>query len=173
MRPRRARARRASGSLPCRRRPPAARRAATLASVKGIARLAVAAGSAKPSPAIGQALGPLGVNMMEFCKDFNAKSAAFKPSATLRVKLTAMDDRSFTYTLLAPATTWYLKRVTGLAKGSRAPGKAPAGTVSVKAVYEIARSKAEHDPMCAGLPLPALCRTIMASAKSMGLRVTR
>jgi large subunit ribosomal protein L11 len=140
--------------------------------IKGTARLALLAGAAKPSPAIGQALGPLGVNMMEFCKDFNAKTAAYKASAQMRVKLTAFEDKTFTYVLLAPPTTWYLKRVTGLAKGA-SNHKATIGDVSLKAIYEIALSKEKHDPMCQGLPLPSLCKTIMASAKSLGLRVVR
>jgi len=144
-----------------------------MSAVKGTARLLVLAGGAKPSPAIGQALGPLGVNMMDFCKDFNAKSAAFKASALMRVKLTAFEDRTFTYAILAPPVTWYLKRVTGLAKGSPAPGKVQAGTVSLKAVYEIAVSKEKHDATCAGLPLESIARSIAATAKTMGLKVVR
>ena len=132
----------------------------------------MAAGGAKPSPAIGQALGPLGVNMMEFCKDFNAKTTLYKPSALMRVKLTAFEDRSYKYGVYAPPTSWYLKRVTGLAKGA-SNHKASVGEVSLKAVYEIALSKEKHDPMCSGLPIESLCRTIMASARSMGFKVVR
>jgi large subunit ribosomal protein L11 len=144
-----------------------------MSAVKGLARLQVAAGSAKPSPAIGQALGPLGVNMMEFCKDFNAKSGLYKTSAIMRVKLTAFEDRSFKYDVLAPPTTWYLKRVMGITKGSKEPGKVSVGNVSIKAVYEIAVSKATHDPECRGIPLPSLCKTIMASCASAGIKVVR
>ena len=144
-----------------------------MASVKGTARLLVLAGGAKPSPAIGQALGPLGVNMMEFCKDFNVKSATYKASALMRVKLTAFEDRTFTYTVLAPPVTWYLKRVTGLAKGSALPGKVVAGSVSLKAIYEIAVSKEKFDATCAGLPLESLTRSIAATAKTMGLKIVR
>lgn len=144
-----------------------------MAAVKGTARLLVMAGGAKPSPAIGQALGPLGVNMMEFCKDFNAKTAAYKASAQLRVKLTAFEDRTFKYQILAPPTTWYLKRVTGVEKGAAQPGKQAVGNVSLKAIYEIAVSKEKHDPMFTGLPLDSIARTIAASAKSMGLKLVR
>ena len=143
-----------------------------MSAVKGMARLLLLAGAAKPSPAIGQALGPLGVNMMEFCKDFNAKTTAYKASAQMRVKLIAYEDKTFTYTLFAPPTSWYLKRVTGLAKGA-SNHKAPVGEVSLKAVYEIALSKEKHDPSCAGVPLESLTRTICASAKSFGLKVVR
>lgn len=144
-----------------------------MAAIKGIARLRVAAGSAKPSPAIGQALGPLGVNMMEFCKDFNAKTTQFKPSALMRVKLTAFDDRTFKYTLLAPSNTWYLKRVTGVAKGAGAPGKETVGTVSVKAIYEIAKSKQQFDPVLKFYSLESIAKCIAGSARSMGLKLVR
>ena len=143
-----------------------------MASIKGVARLRVPAGIAKPSPALGQALGPLGVNMMEFCKDFNAKTAAMKPSAVLRVSLTAFDDRTFKYVVRAPDTAWYLRRVTGLAKGA-ATHTAPIGDVSLRALYEIARSKAAADPDAAGLPLPGVVKCLIGSARAMGLRIVR
>jgi large subunit ribosomal protein L11 len=144
-----------------------------MAAVKGTARLLVLAGSAKPSPAIGQALGPLGVNMMEFCKDFNAKTTAYKSSALMRVKLTAFEDRSFKYQLLAPPTSWYLKRVTGLTKGAALPGKETLATLSVKAVYEIALSKQKFDPLLADFETEAIAKSIVASARSMGVKVVK
>ena len=144
-----------------------------MAAVKGVARLLVLAGGAKPSPAIGQALGPLGVNMMEFCKDFNAKTTAYKPSAMMRVKLTAYEDRTFKYAVLAPSTTWYLKRVTGVAKGSADPGSVTCGEVSVKAIYEIAASKAKWDATCTGIKLESIAKSVVASARTMGLKVVR
>jgi len=142
------------------------------AAVKGTARLLVLAGGAKPSPAIGQALGPLGVNMMEFTKDFNAKTAGFRPSALMRVRLTAFDDRTFKYSVLAPPTSWFLKRAAGVAKGAAAPGKEVAGSVSVEAVYEIARAKQAHDAGLREVSLEGLARSIVASARSMGIAVT-
>jgi large subunit ribosomal protein L11 len=144
-----------------------------MAAVKGVARLRVAAGAAKPSPAIGQALGPLGVNMMEFCKDFNAKTATYKASALMRVRLTAYDDRTFKYVVMAPSNTWYLKRVTGVAKGSGAAGKDVVGSVSVKAIYEIAKSKQQFDPVLKFYPLESVAKCIAGSARSMGLKLTR
>jgi large subunit ribosomal protein L11 len=144
-----------------------------MAAIKGVARVLVAAGSAKPSPALGQALGPLGVNMMEFCKDFNAKTSALKTSAVMRVRLTAFEDRTFKYSLMAPSSTWFLKRVTGLEKGAATPGKEVVGTVSVKAIYEIAKSKQAHDVNLAGMDTEAVAKCIAASAKSMGLKLGR
>ena len=111
--------------------------------------------------------------MMEFCKQFNAATANFKPSALMRVHLTAFDDRTFKYTVGAPSTSWYLKRVTGLAKGATSPGKEPVGEVSIRALYQIALSKTEHDPSVKGLPLPGLVKSLIGSARSMGLKVIR
>jgi large subunit ribosomal protein L11 len=144
-----------------------------MAAVKGSTRLLVLAGSAKPSPAIGQALGPLGVNMMEFCKDFNAKTATYKASCLMRVKLTAFEDRSFKFTILAPPTSWYLKRVTGITKGAASPGKETVATINVKALYEIAKSKQQFDPILANYELESLTKSIAASARSMGIKIIR
>jgi large subunit ribosomal protein L11 len=144
-----------------------------MAAVKGVARLRVAAGAAKPSPAIGQALGPLGVNMMEFCKDFNAKTATYKPSAVMRVRLTAFDDRTFKYVVMAPSNTWYLKRVTGVAKGAGLAGKETVATVSVKAIYEIAKSKQQFDPVLKFYPLESIAKCVAGSTRSMGFKLTR
>jgi len=74
-------------------------------------------------------------------QDFNAKTALYKQSALMRVHLTAFDDRTFKYSIAAPSATWYLKRVTGLAKGAASPGKEVVGNVSLRALYEIAMSK--------------------------------
>lgn len=144
-----------------------------MAAIKGITRIRVPAGIAKPAPALGQALGPLGVNMMEFCKDFNAKTATIKSSAIMRVRLTAFEDRTFKYTIGAPSSSWYIKRVTGIAKGASNPGKETVGTVSVKALYEIAKSKQQFDPASKGLELESIVRCLVGSSRSMGLKVTR
>jgi large subunit ribosomal protein L11 len=144
-----------------------------MAAVKGITRIRVPAGVAKPAPALGQALGPLGVNMMEFCKDFNAKTATFKNSAVMRVKLTAFEDRTFKYIIMAPANTWYLKRVTGISKMASNPGKETVGTVSLKALYEIAKSKQAFDPFHKGLELEGIVKNLAGSARSMGLKLVR
>ena len=154
-----------------------------MAAIKGVARLLVPAGTAKPAPALGQALGPLGVNMMEFCKDFNARTAALKPSAVMRVRLVAREDRTFSFVVRAPPATWFIKRCVGLAKGAGAPApgaaapagspSAPAGAVSLRALYEVARAQAANDPDAAGLPLPSAVKSLMGTAKSMGLRIVR
>lgn len=142
-------------------------------AIKGTARLLVEAGVAKPTPKLGQALGPLGVNMMEFCKSFNDKTSGLKPECVMRVKLVAFDDRTFKYEVCPPATTWFLKRAAGVKKGSSMPGHTLVGKVSVKALYEIAQLKKEHDPSFASAELQALTKTVAASARTLGLEITR
>ena len=141
------------------------------------------AGTAKPAPALGQALGPLGVNMMEFCKDFNARTSTLKPSAVMRVRLVAREDRTFSFVVRSPPASWFIKRCVGIAKGAGAPAPgaaapagssaAPAGAVSVRALYEIARAQAMNDPDAVGMPLPSSVKSLMGTAKSMGLRIVR
>mmetsp|Transcript_24521 Transcript_24521/g.39913 ORF Transcript_24521/g.39913 Transcript_24521/m.39913 type:complete len:103 (+) Transcript_24521:81-389(+) len=92
------------------------------AVIKGTCRLLVPAGAAKPSPAIGQALGPLGVNMMDFCKGFNAQTENFQPNIPLPVKLTAYGDRTFKFDVKTPHTSWLIKKASGIEKGSSTPG---------------------------------------------------
>jgi large subunit ribosomal protein L11 len=144
-----------------------------MSAVKGVTRLLVPAGVAKPSPKIGQALGPLGVNMMEFCKKFNDETNKYVPAANLRVKLTAFEDRSYNFEVLPPSTSWFLKRVTGVKKGSPMPGKQFVGEVSLKALYEIAKAKQSMDGNLAIQPLEGVVKSLMGSAHSMGLKVVR
>lgn len=110
--------------------------------------------------------------MMEFCKDFNAKTSAMKPTALMRVRLTAFEDRTFKFVIMAPPSSWYLKRVAGVAKGAGAPGKETVGSVSVKAIYEIAKSKQANDPLMASMELEAIAKSIAGSARSMGLKLS-
>ena len=113
---------------------------------KATVRVYVMAGQAKPSPKIGQALGPLGINMMAFCKEFNERTGEFHPDVPMRVILRAYVDRSFKFTVKPPPTTYFIKKASGLLKGSVKPGHDSAGRLSVKYVYEIAKIKQEVDP---------------------------
>ena len=110
-------------------------------AVKATVRVYCLAGVAKPSPKIGQALGPLGVNMMQFCKEFNDRTGQFKEDTPMRVKLTAHVDRSFTFVVKPPPTSWFIKKAASLQKASQKPGHESAGKVSVKYLYEIAKIK--------------------------------
>lgn len=90
----------------------------------------------------------------------------------MRVRLTAFEDRTFNFDILPPSTSWFLKRVTGLSKGA-ASAAAGAGSVSVKAVYEIAKAKQKYDPSLEGMSTEAVAKMVLGSASSMGLQVTR
>ena len=124
-------------------------------AIKGFARLRVPAAVAKPSPAIGQALGPLGVNMMEFCRQFNARTTIFKEEVPLRVKVIAKEDRTFDFNISAPPTTWFLKQASGITKGAQQPGIEKAGEVSIRALY-VGRQ------CCQRLCLPALTLLLLS-----------
>ena len=127
-------------------------------SVKGRARLLVMAGKAAPSPAIGQALGPLGVNMMEFCKEFNNRTNAFNDDVPVPVKLTAFSNRTFEFETLTPPTSWFLKRAAAM------------GPITGKHVFEIAQAK-KVDANLAHISDESICKSIVGTAKSMGLQI--
>lgn len=126
------------------------------------------AGVAKPNPKMGQALGPLGINMMQFCKDFNSKTTQFTPDTPLRIKLQAFTDRTYKYIIKPPPTAWFIKKAMGAEKlsGHRST---LAGQVSVKYIYEIAKIKKELDPDLKDIELEAICRMIAAQCKGMGV----
>jgi len=125
---------------------------------------------AKPGPAIGQSLGPLGLNMAEFCKQFNAKTSKMKPGIPVPVRLTAYKDRTFDFYTLTPPTTWFLKKCANIEKGSARPLFDMVGKVTVKQVYEIAKIK-QADLQLRDTPLEHLCRSIAGSARSMGIEI--
>jgi len=136
--------------------------------VQAVVKLQVPAGQANPSPPVGPALGQHGVNIMEFCKTFNAQTQDLEPGLPTPVVITVYADRSFTfYTKTTPATV-LLKKAAGIEKGSGEPNVQKVGTVTRAQLEEIARAKMEdlntHD-------LEAAVRTIAGSARSMGLKV--
>lgn len=133
-------------------------------------RMRVGAGSAKPGPAIGQALGPLGINMMDFCKQFNAKTQHITPTTPIPVLLTAYSNRTFAFEIKSPPTTWFLKRCAKIEKGAKQPGLEYVGSVGTKDIFEIAMIKGQEEDMDT-MPLAGLCRSIASTAASMGLRV--
>jgi len=135
-------------------------------------KLRVPAGSAKPGPAIGQALGPLGINMAEFCKQFNEKTAdKYEKDVPLGVRLSAMSDRSFKFQIKTPPTTYLIKRVVGLEKGPSNPSpETPVGYITPEAVYEIAKIKLQDD-LRKHLPLESVARSVVGTCRSMGVAV--
>ena len=137
--------------------------------VVGIIKLQVPAGKANPSPPIGPALGQRGLNIMEFCKAFNAATQSLEPGVPIPVVITAFADRSFTFVTKSPPNSYFLKKAAGVEKGSQTTGKGrPVGRVTMAQIREIAEQKLQDlnakDPEGA-------CRMLIGSARSMGLEV--
>jgi large subunit ribosomal protein L11 len=137
--------------------------------IDGYINLQVKAGQANPAPPIGPALGQRGVNIMEFCKSFNAKTKDMEQGTPIPVKITVFSDRSFTFEMKTPPASHFLKKAAGLESGSKEPGRTSAGSVTMAQVREIAKVKMKDlntDDM------DAAAKIIAGSARSMGLRVT-
>lgn len=136
--------------------------------ILGYVKLQVAAGSATPSPPIGPALGQRGVNIMGFCKEFNARTADMPKGTPLPTVITVYQDKSFTFVTKTPPATFFLKEATGLKSGSNKPGRDSAGTVTKAQCAEIAQKKMKD---LNANNLEAATLIIMGSARSMGLKV--
>jgi len=135
-----------------------------------VQRLLVAAGKASPSPPVGPALGARGVKSMDFCKEFNARTAHIEPGTPIPTKITVQSDRTFTFVTRTPPTTWFLKRTAGLEKGPARPGHEIMGTISLKHVYEIAKIKASDEHL-KHLQLESIASTVIGTARTLGLQV--
>jgi large subunit ribosomal protein L11 len=131
--------------------------------------LQVPAGAANPSPPIGPALGQRGLNIMEFCKAFNAQTQKMEKGIPIPVIITTYQDRSFTFEMKTPPVSYFLKKAAKLESGSKTPGREPVGQVSKKQVREIAEQKMK-DLNCD--TVEAAMKMIEGSARSMGLAVT-
>ncbi len=136
--------------------------------VTGYLKLQVPAGQANPSPPIGPALGQRGLNIMEFCKAFNAASGEIEPGAPVPVLITIYQDKSFTFALKTPPATYFLKKAAGLKSGSKLPGRDKVGKVTRDQIREIAEAKMKD--LNTGDVEDAM-RIIEGSARSMGLVV--
>ena len=136
--------------------------------VKAYIKLQVAAGQANPSPPVGPALGQHGVNIMEFCKAFNAQTQGLDPGMPTPVVITVYSDRSFTFETKTPPAAVLLKKALKLKKGSGRPNTEKVGTVTREQLLEIARIK---EPDLTAADEDAAIRTIAGSARSMGLNV--
>ena len=137
--------------------------------VTGFLKLQVPAGAANPSPPIGPALGQRGLNIMEFCKAFNAQTQKMEKGVPIPVIITTYQDRSFTFEMKTPPVSYFLKKAAKLDSGSKTPGREPVGTVTKKQVREIAEQKMK-DLNCD--TVEAAMKMIEGSARSMGLSVT-
>ena len=136
--------------------------------ITGYLKLQVPAGAANPSPPIGPALGQRGLNIMEFCKAFNAATQGLEPGMPIPVVITAYGDRSFTFETKTPPNSYFLMKAAGIEKGSQTPGKGTIGRVTMKQVREIAEKKMKD---LNAKDIEGAARMIAGSARSMGLEV--
>ncbi|MFI3245231.1 MAG: 50S ribosomal protein L11 [Ferrimonas sp.] len=136
--------------------------------VQAYIKLQVAAGAANPSPPVGPALGQHGVNIMEFCKAFNARTDKLEKGLPIPVVITVYADRSFTFVTKTPPASVLLKKAAGLKSGSSRPNTQKVGTVSDAQIQEIAETKAAD---MTGADIDAMKRSIAGTARSMGLVV--
>ena len=134
--------------------------------VVGYIKLQVKAGQANPSPPVGPALGQRGLNIMEFCKAFNAATQKVEPGLPILVIITAYSDRSFTFIMKTPPASILLKKAAGIESGSKRPNTEKVGKVSRKQLEEIAKTKMAD---LTAADMDAAVRTIAGSARSMGL----
>ena len=136
--------------------------------IEGYIKLQVPAGKATPSPPIGPALGQRGVNIMEFCKAFNAATQDLEPAMPIPTIITVYADRSFTFVTKTPPATFLIKKALGLKSGSKEPGKVSAGTIKRSQLAEIAQVKMAD---LNANDIDAATKIIEGSARAMGLQV--
>ena len=136
--------------------------------VVGFVKLQVPAGKANPSPPIGPALGQRGLNIMEFCKAFNAQTQGVEPGLPLPVVITAYADKSFTFIIKTPPTSVLIRKAVKVEKGSAKPNSDKVGRLTRAQVEQIARQK---QPDLTAANLEAAMRTVAGSARSMGVEV--
>jgi large subunit ribosomal protein L11 len=136
--------------------------------IEGYLKLHVPAGKAAPAPPIGPALGQRGLNIMEFCKAFNAETQDLEPEMPIPTTITIYQDKSFTFTTKTPPASYLLKKAANLAKGGSTPGRESAGTVTKKQVEEIAEQKMKD---LNANSIDQAAKIIEGSARSMGFEV--
>ena len=137
--------------------------------VVGVIKLHVPAGKANPSPPIGPALGQRGLNIMEFCKAFNAATQNLEPGMPIPVVITAFGDRSFTFVTKSPPNSYFLKKAAGIEKGSQTTGKgSTVGRVTMAQIREIAEQKMQD---LNAKDIDGACSMLIGSARSMGLDI--
>lgn len=136
--------------------------------IDGYIKLQVPAGKANPSPPIGPALGQKGVNIMAFCKEFNAATSSMDPGLPVPVEITVYSDKSFTFIMKSPPAAFLIRKAAGVAKGSSNPNKAKVGKVTREQLEEIVKTKQNE---LTAAELEAAIRTIAGTARSMGIDV--
>ena len=137
--------------------------------VDGFINLQVPAGQANPAPPIGPALGQRGVNIMGFCKEFNAKTQGLEAGMPIPVVITVFSDKSFSFEMKTPPASYLIKKAAGLKSGSQTPGRGSAGKVTMEQMREIAKVKMKD---LNATDVDAGARIIAGTARSMGIEVT-
>ena len=125
--------------------------------IKRVVNFMAYSGIARPTAKLGQALGPLGLNMAQVCKEFNEMTLNVRPEVPMRARLLAFFDKTYKIELQGPPTTWMIKKAAGALKGSPSPFFEPAGVISITSVYEIAKVKKELDPNLRQIDLQSIC----------------
>lgn len=136
--------------------------------IEGYIKLQIPAGKANPSPPVGPALGQRGLNIMEFCKAFNAQTQNMEPGMPIPVVITAYADRTFSFITKTPPVSYFLKKAAGLQKGSQTPGAGTVGKVTMAQVREIAEAKMQD---LNANDVEGASQMIVGSARSMGIEV--
>ena len=142
-----------------------------MASVKAIVRLVCPAQAAKPGPSIGQALGPHGLNMSEFVKQFNAATASVPLETPVPVVLTAYTNRTFTFITKSPPASYLIRKELGIEKGASNPGSEVVGKITMDQIKAIAKQKHDFDEHLQDIPFESFCRSVAGTAASMGVEV--
>ncbi len=137
--------------------------------IKGYVKLQIPAGQANPSPPVGPALGQRGINIMEFCKTFNAHSGNMEPGTPIPVVITVYADKSFSFETKTPPASYFLKKAARITKGAKEPSRETVGSVSKTQLRAIAEKKMAD---LNAYDVEAACRMLEGSARSMGLEVT-
>ncbi|MBP9752733.1 MAG: 50S ribosomal protein L11 [Proteobacteria bacterium] len=136
--------------------------------ITGYIKLQVAAGKANPSPPIGPALGQRGLNIMEFCKAFNAQTQQMEPGMPIPVVITVYADKTFSFVTKTPPNSYFLKKAAGLSSGSKTPGREKVGKINMSQIHEIAKIKM---PDLNANDIDAAASMLVGTARSMGLEV--
>jgi large subunit ribosomal protein L11 len=136
--------------------------------IEAYIKLEIPSGKANPSPPVGPALGQRGLNIMEFCKAFNAQTQSMEPGIPIPVVITAYGDRTFSFVTKTPPVSYFLKKAAGQTKGSAAPGTVVVGKVTMEQVREIAKTKMQD---LNANDIEAASKMIIGSARSMGFEI--
>ncbi|WKY02781.1 hypothetical protein Q1695_016226 [Nippostrongylus brasiliensis] len=126
---------------------------------------------ASAAPPLGPQLGQRGLNVANFCKEFNKETGHIKPGVPLPTRITIKPDRTYDLEICTPTTTWLLKQAAGIARGKQNPGEV-AGKITVKHIYEIAKVKS-RDKALQGVPMEVICRQIVKTCRTLGIQVQR